>query len=147
MIWKKKKDPPITDYIFLLKNYVTSSTIMMSNKLSNPVVRAGIQVHILGMTGMLKQAEHLNWDDFLSVYKTILIEFNLLPTVSISDFVNTVGQIASNNQDIEKIMRLGGQSMQRYIAKRDTNAPTDLLSVVFFSEKNSSRFDELIKIV
>ena len=139
----KKEDIPIPKQALILKAYLGGGMILMSEKLLNPIARAGLQVFILGMTDMLRQAESLSWEQFIAIYEATLSEYELLPSMPIKAFVDRVGQIASSNGDVEKVMRQGAQSIRMYVAERDANAPTDLIGAVIFAEKNASSFAEL----
>jgi hypothetical protein len=75
-----------------------------------------LQVHILGMTDMLRQAENLSWDQFSAIYEATLLEHNLLPSMPIEDFANGIGERASNNEDVAKVMRVGAESLQRALS-------------------------------
>ena len=92
------------------------------------------------MTDMLRQAENLSWDQFSAIYEATVLEHNLLPSMPIEDFANGIGERASNNEDDAKVMRVGAESLQRYIGESDPNAPTDLLGAAIFAEKHASSF-------
>ena len=62
----------------------------------------------------------------------------------IEDFVKKIGERASSNEDVAKVMRMGAQSIQMYIGERDANAPTDLVSAAIFAEKNASSFTQMV---
>ena len=143
MFWKKKTSAAPKQAL-ILKAYLSVSMALLSKKLSNPAARAGLQVFVLGMTDMLRQAENLGREQFIAIYDAVLSEHKLLPSMSVEEFVNRVGEVASKNSDIEKVMRQGAQSIRMYIAERDANAPTDLFGVVLFAEKNVSSFTELM---
>lgn len=140
MFWRKKKTTPAPKQALILKAYLTVSMALLSDKLSNPVARAGIQVFILGMADMLRQAESLDWGQFIAIYEATLSDYELLPSMPADAFVQKVGEIASTNSDIGKVIRQGAQSISMYVAERDVNAPTDLLGAVLFAEKNASSF-------
>ena len=129
----------------LLNIYLTSGMAMLSisEKLSNPANRAGVQVFILGMADMVRQVEKLSLIDFVSIYGSVLREHNLLPRIPIEDFVKSVGSIASTNDEVAGVMRQGADSIRAYMAEQDADAPTDLLLAVSIVEKNESRFSEI----
>ena len=143
MFWKRKKATPAPKQALILKAYLAVSMALLSDKLSDPVARAGLQVFVLGMTDMLRQAESLDWEQFNAIYETTLSENELLPSIPIEAFVQKVGKLASTNSDIEKVMRQGAKSIKMYVVERDANAPTDLIGAVLFAEKNASSFTEL----
>jgi hypothetical protein len=143
MFWRRKKTTPTPKQALILKAYLTVSMVLLQDKLSSPVARAGLQVFILGMTDMLRQAEGLGWEQFVAIYATTLSDYELLPSIPVEAFVKRVGEIASTNSDIEKVIRQGAQSISMYVAERDANAPTDLLGAVLFAEKNASSFADL----
>jgi hypothetical protein len=142
MFWKKKKSP-IPKQALALKAYLSVSMLMLSEKLTITVARTGLQVFILGMTDMLRQAESLSMEQFVTIYESTLSEYKLLPSMPVRSFINKVGEIASSNTDVAKVMRMGAQSMQMYVVERDANAPSDLFGAVIFAEKNPSGFTEL----
>ena len=144
MFWKRKKTPPTPKQAFILKAYLGGSMIMLSDRLSNPAVRLGLQVFILGMTDMLRQVEKLSWEQFIVIYEATLSEHKLLPSMPIKNFVEGIGERASSNGDVEKVMRQGAQSIQMYIAERDGKAPIDLIGAAHFAEKNASSFTQIV---
>ena len=117
--------------------------MVSADHLSNPPVRLGIQVFILGMTDMCRQAQKLSWEQFIAVYEETLLEHKLLPTMPVKDFVERIEERVSSNGDVAKVMRYGAQSIQMYIAEQDANAPTDLLSAAVFAEKNAGSFTQI----
>lgn len=143
MFWRKKA-PTTPKQALILKAYLGVSMALLSDKLSSPVARAGLQVFVLGMTDMLRQAESIDWKQFVAIYEATLSEYKLLPSMPLEAFVEEVGQIASTNIDIEKVMRQGAQSIRMYVVERDANAPTDLFGAVLFAEKNAPSFAELM---
>jgi hypothetical protein len=143
MFWKSKKTSSIPKQALILKAYLSVSMALLSKRISNPIARAGLQVFILGMTDMIRQAERLDWEQFITIYEATLSEYELLPSMPIEAFVDRVGQISSSNADVEKVMRQGALSICMYVAERDANAPIDLIGVVDFAEKNVSSFTEL----
>ena len=144
MVWKIKETSPTPKQALFLETYLSGSMIMLSDKLSNPAVRLGLQVFILGMTDMLRQTEKLSWEQFIAIYEATLSEHKLLPSMPIEDFVKRIGERASSNEDVAKVMRVGAQSIQMYIGERDANAPTDLMSAAIFAEKNASSFTQIV---
>ena len=143
MFWKKKKSTTTPRQTLILKAYLGSSMPLLSGKLSSPIARSGLQVFILGMMDMLRQAESLSLENFITIYEATLSEYKLLPSIPVKLFIEKVGEIAQNNADVAKVMRMGAQSIQMYVAEKDANAPTDILGTVAFAEKNSSSFTEL----
>jgi len=127
----------------ILNAYLVGGMTIISEKLSDADVRAGVQVFILGMADMLRQAENLSWPDFIAIYQSVLEEHKLLPTISVEDFMDNVGEAVSTNEDVAKLMRFGAQSIQMYVGERDAQAPTDLLSVPQFVEGGRSSFSQL----
>ena len=143
MFWKRKKTQPTPKQALILKAYLSGSMIMLSDKLSSPAARLGLQVFILGMADMLRQVEKLSWEQFIAIYEATLSEHKLLPPMPIKNFVERIGERASSNGDVEKVMRQGAQSIQMYIAERDANAPIDLISAAHFAERNASSFTQI----
>lgn len=128
----------------IISLYLSGSLPLVHEKLSNLCVKAGVQVFILGMTDMLRQVEGLDWSQFIATYDAILSAHGVVPPGGAEAFVQKVGSIASENKNVEKIMRQGAQSIQMYVVERDAEAPTDLISAVLFSEKNASSFEQLV---
>lgn len=139
----RTKAPHASKQAMLLQAYLRTSMPLASHKVSNPAVSAGLQVFILGMADMLRQAESLDWDQFITLYEATLSEYDLLPSMPIKAFVENVGRIASSNRDVEKVIKYGAQSIRMYAVERDANAPTDLVSAVLFFEKNAPSFTDL----
>ena len=144
MLSRRKKTSSTPKQALILKTYLGGSMMMLSDKLSIPTARLGLQVFILGMTDMLRQTEKLSWDQFIAIYEATLSEHKLPPSMPIEDFVKKIGERASSNEDVAKVMRMGAQSIQMYIGERDANAPTDLVSAAIFAEKNASSFTQMV---
>ena len=144
MFWRRKKTPPTPKQALILKAYLSGSMIILSDKLSNPAVRLGLQVFILGMTDMLRQVENLSWEQFIAIYEATLSEHKLLPSMPVKIFVERIGERASSNGDVEKVMGQGAQSIQMYIAEHDAEAPIDLIGATDFAEKNASSFTQIV---
>lgn len=128
----------------IISLYLSSSLPLVREKCSDPCVRAGVQVFILGMTDMLRQVEGLDWGQFIAAYGAILSAHGLVPPRGVEAFAQKVGSIAAANADIEELMRQGAQSIRMYVAEHDAEAPTDLISAALFSEKNASSFQQLL---
>jgi len=143
MFWKKKKSTTMPRQTLILNAYLSSSMPLLSGKLYSPIARSGLQIFILGMTDMLRQVESLSLDHFIAIYEATLSEYKLLPSIPVKLFIDKVGKIAPNNADVAKVMRMGAQSIQMFVAEKDANAPTDILGTVAFAEKKSSSFTEL----
>jgi hypothetical protein len=143
MFWRKKNQPETPKQAQILKAYLSSSLPLVLGKCSDPCVKAGVQVFILGMADMFRQSERLDWSQFIAVYTTSLSDYGLLPSKGIEAFIQEVGDVASRNEDVAKLMRYGAQSIRMYVVERDANAPTDLLSVALFAEKNGSSFKSI----
>ena len=139
----EKKTPEISKKAQILNVYLTGGMMLLSEKLSDPTSRAGLQVFILGMADMLRQAEKLSWEDFVAIYSSVLDEHNILPETPVEEFINKIGGIASTNDEVSRVMKQGAQSISMYVAEKDANAPTDLLGAVLFAEKNKSSFAEI----
>lgn len=92
---------------------------------------------------MLRQAEQLEWEEFVSVYQTVLDEYKILPSTSVEDFVNKVGNLVAQNEDLERVMRQGAQSISMYITEKDANSPMDLLMAIHFVENNEQSFNQI----
>ena len=135
---------PTPKQALILKSYLNSSMIMLSEELKNPAVRLGLQVFILGMTDMLRQVEELSWEQFIAIYEATLSEHKLLPSMPVANFVERIGEKASSNEDIEMVMRQGAQSIQMYITENDAQAPIDLIGAAHFAEKNASSFTQIV---
>lgn len=143
MFWKKKP-PQIPKQALILKAYLAVSIALLAEKRSNSLARAGMQVFILGMADMLRQAEKLSWEQFIAIYTLVLSENDLLPSIDVEVFVDRVGKLAATGNDIEKLIRQGAQSIHMYVVEHDVNAPMDLLGAVMFTEKNASSFAGIV---
>lgn len=143
MFGRKKNHPEAPKQAQLLKLYLSASMPLVLAKCSNPCVRVGVQVFILGMADMFRQAERLDWGQFVTIYSAALSEYDLLPPKGVEAFVEKVGATASNNADVAKLMRYGAQSIRMYVVERDAQAPTDLISVALFSEENAPSLKDL----
>jgi hypothetical protein len=140
MFWKKKT-PTVPKQALIVDAYLAVVVPLVAQKLSsNPSARGGARVFILGAVDMLRQAESLPWEQFLATYDAILSKCGLRPPGSIEDLVNAIGQAASDDEALEKVMRQGAQSLKMYFVDRDVNAPTDLLGAVMYAEKKESSF-------
>ena len=145
MFWKSKKKPTqIPKQALILKAYLASSTVLLGEKRSNPITKAGLQVFILGMADMLRHAEKLSWDQFIAVYRLVLAENDLLPAMEVDAFVSKVGELAARGGDVEKLIRQGAQSFRMYFVERDANAPIDLIGATMFAEKNPAGFASIV---
>lgn len=145
MFWRKKNIPELPQQAQILRAYLSSSLPLVLGKCSDPYVKSAVQVFILGMADMLRQAERLDHGQFVAVYAAALSDYDLLPSRDIKAFVQAVGDTASRNEDVAKLMSYGAQSIRMYVAERDADAPTDLLSVALFAEKNTSSFEDLAR--
>jgi hypothetical protein len=145
MFWKKKKKKEVEKAVKLLELYLTGSTVLLPGRERTPNARAGLQVFILGMVDMLRQVQKVSWEDFLQIYKTVLDEQNLSPSVEIETFVDLIGKAASSNKPVENVMILGAQSIQRWVGERDANGPLDLIGAVKFADNNADSFSGLAR--
>ena len=128
----------------ILMTYLRVAMPLVSQeRLSNPVVKAGLQVFILGMADMLRQVERLSWEEFATIYESALSEFALLPSTPVSSIIDSIGRVALKNADVEKVMRYGAQSIKMYVGERDANAPMDLISAAMFAQNNVASFSDL----
>ncbi|WP_153022795.1 hypothetical protein [Rhodanobacter thiooxydans] len=116
----------VPEHAQIIDLYLTTCLPLVREKFSDPSVKAGVQVFILGMVDMLRGVEELNWGQFVGAYGAILRSNDLVPSCGAEAFVQRVGSIAASTPNIEKLMRQGAQSIQMYVAKRDADAPTDL---------------------
>lgn len=144
MFWQKKEVPQPKSHGQILKSYLSCSMPLVVGKCSDPHVKACVRVFVLGMADMIRQVEQLDHAQFISAYAEALSANNLLPSKGAGEFVKSVGAIAPKNESVAKIIRYGAQSIRMFVVERDPEAPTDLLSVVVFAEKNSSSFNELV---
>jgi hypothetical protein len=144
MFWKKKKKIEVPKQALVLQAYFAGSTVFMEGRSISPAGKSGLQVFILGMVDMLRQAENLSWEEFLEIYNFILSQHNILPRLPIEKFVDKVESLVSSDENVAKIMRVGAQSITMYMAENDANAPLDLLSVIPFAEDCQSSFDCII---
>lgn len=143
MFWRKKKQVEPPKQIAALQAYLSSSFPLVRGKVSNPHVRVAIQVFVLGMADMLRQAERLDWEQFIAVYSSALSDLALVPDMGAGAFVQAAGQAAQRNEAVQKLMSHGAQSIRMFVAERDADAPTDLIAAALFAEKNSDSLSEL----
>jgi hypothetical protein len=127
----------------ILIGYLVGGMALISRKLSDDNVKAGVQVFIIGMADMLRQAQQLSWSDFTAICQFVFEEYKLLPTIPIEEFINHVSEDVSTNDDVAKVMRFGAQSIQMYLGERDAQAPIDLLMVPEFVEQAKSSFSHI----
>jgi hypothetical protein len=144
MFWRKKKEAEIHKQALILQTYLAGSSVLIEGRDISPAAKAGIQVFILGMTDMLRQAENLSWDECLTIYNSILLQYNISPSQPVDKFVDLIGRLVSTNEDIAKVMRVGAQSITMYVSEKDADAPIDLLSVIPFAEENVNSFKFII---
>ena len=144
MFWKTKTTPPTPKQALILKAYLSGSMALVSHMLSNPAVKAGLCVYILGMADMLRQSGKLSWEEFIAIYEATLSEYGLLPTMPVKNLVETIGRIASSNQDIDSLMRQGAQSIRTYIVDQDADAPSDLIGAAHFAEQAANSFSKIV---
>jgi len=138
MFWKRKAKVPKQTQV--LRAYLLSSMPLISGQLNNDAVKAGVRVHILGMADMLRQSEHLSWEEFIVVCREIFKENGILPVTSVEEYLEKIQKDISENEDVAKVMRIGAQSIQMFVAERDAQAPMDLISVPQFVKNTESSF-------
>ena len=124
----------------LISLYLTTglSMLQITNDLNNPGVKPACRLFILGIVDMIRQINHLNSSEFLSLLAVVLSDCKLEPPDTLEQFVKQVGQAAEKHPIIEQIMQEGANSIRSYIVDRDTGAPLDIGRVVLYAEKNST---------
>lgn len=140
MFWKKKKEPHESKHILLIETHLSGGMLLIKDKLANPATKYAVQIFILGMADMLRQAEDLSWDEYISICGSLFKNHHLSPSQGIERFIEKVVQDVGTNEGVAKIMRYGAQSIEMYVVEKNANAPMDLLSVAVFAEKNGSIF-------
>lgn len=143
MFWKKKKETNNSKHVLLIETHLSGAMPLIKGKLANPSTRIAVQVFILGMADMLRQAEKLSWDEYIAICTSLFQNHNLIPPMGVEDFIEKVAQKVGTNEEVAKIMRYGAQSIEMYVVEKDANAPMDLLSVAVFAEKNAEKFTEI----
>lgn len=143
MFWKKKKEANKSKHVLLIETHLSGGMPLIKGKLANPSTRIAVQIFILGMVDMLRQAENLPWEEYISICKSLFQNHNIIPPVGVEDFIEKVAGKVSENEEIAKLMRYGAQSIEMYVVEKDANAPMDLLSVAVFAEKNAEMFSEI----
>ena len=137
MFWRKKKIPKQAQ---ILQAYLLGSMPLISSQLGNDAIKAGVRIFILGMADMLRQAEQLSWEQFVSICHEVFKAHKILPSTSTEVYLENIQQDVAKNEDLAKLMRVGAQSIQMFVVERDAQAPTDLVSVPLFVKKNESSF-------
>ena len=143
MFWKKRKVANNLKHVLLIETHLSDGMPLIKSKLANPSTRIAVQIFILGMVDMLRQAENLPWEEYISICKSLFQNHNLTPPMGVEDFIENVARKVSTNEEVAKLMRYGAQSIEMYVVEKDANAPMDLLSVAVFSEKNAEKFSEI----
>lgn len=142
MFWKKKKELNDSKHVLLIKTHLSGGMPLIADKLAEPAIKFAVQIFILGMADMLRQAENLAWDEYVSICGSLFNSYNLEPSEGINEFIEKVVQEVSENEEVARLMRYGAQSIEMYVVEKDANAPLDLLSVAVFAEKNASKLYE-----
>lgn len=123
----------------MLYLYLRVSIPLLGEKGSDPYVRVGIQIFIMGIVDMFRQIEKLNWSQFVDMYGQLLAAYGFKPRHGVEAFIRTVEASLSANNVSVTLMRDGAESIRRFVADRDTDAPTDLLSAAIFAQQNSDK--------
>jgi len=144
MFWQKSKKSATPKQVEILGLYLASSLPLLRGRCADPHVKAAAQVFILGMADMFRQKEGLNWQQFVAIYSDCLGGCGLLPKNGVESLVQLVGAVASRDAEIEKLMLLGAQSIRKYVADRDADAPADILFISQFAERDGPGLSELI---
>lgn len=143
MLSDKSNSPDWRKHGEMLYLYLSASVPLLGEKGSDPHMRVGVQVFILGMVDMFRQIENLNWSQFVNMYGQLLAAYGLEPQHGIEAFVRAVEASLSANNVSVTLMRDGAESIRRFVADRDTAAPTDLLSAALFAQRNSEKLKSL----
>jgi hypothetical protein len=143
MFWKKKKTKTPKQAL-ILQTYLAGSTLLLEGRTISPAAKAGIQVFILGMADKLRQAENLNWEEFIAVYSSTLSQYKILPSRPVAKFIDHIGSLASTDVTIAEVMKMGAQSITMYVSQRDADAPTDLLNVPPIAEQFKGSFERIV---
>ena len=143
MFWKKRKETNVSRNILLIESHLSIGMPLVVEKLANPAAKVAVQLFILGMADMLRQAEKLSWEEYVSICRILFDNHNLQPSNGIEDFIEKVIQVVNLNEEVARMMRYGAQSIETYVVEKDTNAPMDLLSVAMFAENNESKFIDI----
>jgi len=144
MFWRKKDKVEAPKQIAIIRAYLSASFPLVRGKVANPSVRVAVQVFVLGMADMMRQAENLTYEQFVVIYSSILSEIGLSPAMGAASFIQLVGETAQRNESVRKLVAHGAQSVRCFVAQRDTDAPTDLIEAVLFGEKNAHALLELV---
>jgi len=142
MFWKKQA-PRISGPTKLLQIYLSSVPFFSTTEL-NPASKAAVQVFILGMVDMLRQKEKLSSEEFLSINEESLSHVGLLPDMSIQQFVDHIGKVASSENVIEEMLAFGAQSIRMFVTESDPEAPIDVLMAIKSVETNAKPFSLVI---
>lgn len=140
MFWKKRKESNESKHILLIEAHLSGGMPLVKDKLANSATKYAIQIFILGMADMLRQAEDLSWDEYISICRSLFKNHDISPPNGVEGFIEKAVQEIGTNEEMAKIMRYGAQSIEMYVVEKDANAPMDLLSVAVFAEKYASKF-------
>lgn len=124
----------------VLSIYLLAALPLVAHELSSAAARGGAQVHILGMTDLLSQIHKWSADQYFVAYRNALHACELVPNLSIPEFVKRIAVLAETNEAIEKTMRVAAQSIRLFVAERDPNAPIDLAQAILFAKKHAATF-------
>lgn len=138
----EKEDVGESKYVLSIEAHLSAGIPLIIEKLSNPAIKFGIQIFILGMADMFRQVENLSWKEYVSICKALFKNHNLISSDKVEDFIEQIIHEVRTNHDVAKIMEYGAQSIEMYIAKNDANAPMDILSVAKFAEKHAKKLTE-----
>jgi len=119
----------------LITLYLAAGMPLVAGKLDGVHVRRALQVFILGIVDFVSQAEALSEDEFY-----LLID-HALKACDLDDYppevlCRHVSRWIEQHPRLDKIMRMGAQSIRRYGAENDAKAPFDMAQVVVFSVKH-----------
>lgn len=126
--------------------YLLGGFPLIMGSLRNPIVRICAQIFILGMVDMKRSAEGLSIEEFIAEYDSLLARHDLSLHVPTEVFVQAIGQAASENKEIENLMRDGATSIKSYIVDSDADAPSDLGRAIIYAEKHERVFSPLLDI-
>ncbi|MBD3648640.1 MAG: hypothetical protein HUJ31_14575 [Pseudomonadales bacterium] len=145
MFWRKRKKE-IDASVKLLDLYLAGSTVFFPGRERTPSESAAVQVFMLGMADMQRQVKDTSWDNFLEIYKSILAKYGLAPRIATGRFVDVIGNVASKDEIVERVMILGAQSIARWVGERDANAPIDLIGATKFAQDHPDSFIEVVRV-
>lgn len=124
--------------------YLLGADPLIWGKRGSALARLGVQIFILGMADMQRNAEGHSYAEFVANYALLLERHDLSPAVPIPEFVAAIGEAAKERPEVANLMSEGAMSIKSYIVERDAGAVDDLARAVQYAEMNKPAFEALM---